>query len=117
MDNTFIDLKDLSKLDTKNGFQTLNLGKRNSKYVHTIIQKKRDINHISKIKLNNGDWCEDSKELVYFAINYFNYMLNTIFELHNQKLPHLILSLIKEEDNFALINIPLEFEIFTFLLL
>lgn len=45
--------------------------KRNTIYFHALVNKKRATNHIQKIKIMNGSWCEDYKELVYYGIHPF----------------------------------------------
>lgn len=35
------------------------LGDRNMKYFHALVNNKRNKNHVHKIKLANGNWCEE----------------------------------------------------------
>lgn len=49
----------------------LNLGDRNTKFFHDRTLRRRKLNRISALHINDGDWCYDSDILQEEAISFF----------------------------------------------
>lgn len=56
METTYCRQKKISKL--------LFEGDMNTNYFHAIVNTKRNINDVHKIKNHNGEWCEDKNDIV-----------------------------------------------------
>ncbi|KAF7841604.1 putative RNA-directed DNA polymerase [Senna tora] len=47
-------------------------GDRNTKYFHSIVKKRRLINHFTRIRRMDGEWTNDYQEMEMLAVQYFN---------------------------------------------
>lgn len=91
-------------------------GDRNTKYFHAVVNKRKSVNLIHKIKDSDGTYIIDNSMIVNLAITHFQNLLASnrcISEIsHLQIIPHLVTF----EDNADLVNIPSENEIFNILM-
>ncbi|KAI0494214.1 hypothetical protein KFK09_024345 [Dendrobium nobile] len=88
-----------------------NEGDRNTKYFHALVNKKKSLNFINKVKDENGNWIEEDM-LHDSVIRYFTNMLDKKTDIIPMVNSHLIENTISDEDNLSLTVAPTENEIY-----
>ncbi|KAI0498690.1 hypothetical protein KFK09_019586 [Dendrobium nobile] len=82
-------------------------GDNNTKYFHSLVNKKRPINSIHKIARDNDSVTEDKDEIATMAVNFFHSHLNKVFNTVTNVNPSIIPNVITCEDNCNLSMVPL----------
>ncbi|KAI0503568.1 hypothetical protein KFK09_014502 [Dendrobium nobile] len=86
-------------------------GNNNTKYFHSLVNKKCSINYIHKIARANGSFTKDKDEISSMAVNFFHSHLNKAFIPYTNVDPSIIPNVITFEDNANLSKVPLMEEI------
>ncbi|KAL0912351.1 hypothetical protein M5K25_018318 [Dendrobium thyrsiflorum] len=74
-------------------------GDNNTKYFHALVNRKRALNCIHKIKRDDGTITEDGVEIANLAVQFFQNHLNKDFLPNNIDNPSIIPNLISDGDN------------------
>ncbi|XP_071921800.1 uncharacterized protein [Coffea arabica] len=80
-------------------------GDRNSRYFHAVVRQRRAQGMIHRIKKSNGVWVDKNDDIATEAITYFSDLFTCSLE-SSSDLRHLIPSIISEEDNEKLEEVP-----------
>ncbi|XP_071929043.1 uncharacterized protein [Coffea arabica] len=80
-------------------------GDRNSRYFHAVVRQRRAQGMIHRIKKSNGVWVDKNDDIATEAITYFSDLFTCSLE-SSSDLRYLIPSIISEEDNEKLEEVP-----------
>ncbi|PKI49597.1 hypothetical protein CRG98_029987 [Punica granatum] len=86
-------------------------GDRNSKFFHLSTVIRRNSNHITAIKANNGDWCQDYEGIGNYFLRNFQELFATSHPEIPDDLEGLVSQVITDSENESLIRIPDDEEI------
>ena len=81
-------------------------GEKNTRFFHLSILQRRQKNQIIEIKLDNGSWINDTKDIQL----YFKEKIKSLYQSSNPQFPDnlegLIQACVLEEENSKLCEVP-----------
>lgn len=77
---------------------------RNPNFYHTYVNRRRHFNHISSLKLNNGQWSKDRNQLEDLLVNHFSSIGTTSNPFRNRDFLNCIDPCISNADNDKLLS-------------
>ncbi|KAI0510194.1 hypothetical protein KFK09_010794 [Dendrobium nobile] len=86
-------------------------GDRNTKFFHTMYNKKRVKNYIFKILDKDGRILEDENSIINSGVEHFRSIFNSNFTSSAIENPYIVPNCISDSENFMLTKPPLEEEI------
>lgn len=74
-------------------------GDRNTKYFHRQAQWRARKNHIQRLRMDDGSWCHDQKEMKGMTVDYFQQLFTADVSVDPQVIVDLIETSVTDEAN------------------